>query len=69
MIFEVPCLVDRNMAMVLPSLRKPAYCICKNKDADKLGGNHSATDQHLCFCYLPVDSTIPLLLKYKITSF
>ena len=27
-------------------MRKPALCICENKDADQLGGN-SAADQHL----------------------
>ena len=41
-------------------MRKSAFCICENKDADKLRGNHKA-DQRLCFCYL--DSTIPLLPK------
>ena len=29
-------------------MRKPAFCICKNKDADQLRGNHAA-DQRLCF--------------------
>ena len=29
---------------------KPAFCICKNKDADHLYGNRAA-DQRLCFCY------------------
>ena len=28
--------------------RKPALCICENKDADQLRGNHEA-DQRLCF--------------------
>ena len=46
-------------------VRKPAFCICKNKDADQLRGNREA-DQHLCFRY--IDSTIPLLPKYKISS-
>ena len=44
-------------------VRKPAFCICENKDADQLRGNPEA-DQHLCLCY--IDSTIPLLPKYKI---
>ena len=39
-------------------MRKPAFCICENKDADQLRGNREA-DQRLCFRY--VDSTIPLL--------
>ena len=41
-------------------MRKPAFCICENKDADQLHGNREA-DQHLCFRY--TDSTIPLLPK------
>ena len=39
-------------------MRKPAFCICKNKDADQLRVD-CATDQRLCFLYL--DSTIPPL--------
>ena len=46
-------------------LRKPAFCICKNKDADQLGSNRTA-DQCLCFCY--IDCTILLLPKYEIPS-
>ena len=46
-------------------MRKPTICICENKDADQLRGNREA-DQRLCFRYL--DSTIPLLPKYKISS-
>ena len=46
-------------------MRKPAFCICENKDADQLGGNREA-DQHLCFRY--TDSTIPLLPKSEISS-
>ena len=45
--------------------RKPAFCICENKDADQLRGNREA-DQRLCFRY--VDSTIPVLSKYEISS-
>ena len=45
--------------------RKPPFCICENKDADQLRGNHEA-DQRLCFRYKY--STIPLLPKYKILS-
>ena len=45
---------------------KPTICIGKNKDADQLRGNCKA-DQRLCFRYS--DSTIPLLLKSKISSF
>ena len=39
-------------------MRKPAFCICENKNADQLRGNREA-DQRLCFRY--GDSTIPLL--------
>ena len=50
-------------------MRKPAFCICENKDADQLRGydqlrgNHEA-DQRLCFRY--TDSTIPLLSESEI---
>ena len=47
-------------------MRKLAFCICENKDADQLRGNREA-DQRLCFCYM--DSTIFLLSKSKISSF
>ena len=46
-------------------VRKPAFCICENKDADQLRGNREA-DQRLCFRY--TDSTISLLAKYEISS-
>ena len=39
-------------------MRKPAFCICENKDADQLC-SACAADQRLCFRYK--DSTIPLL--------
>ena len=46
-------------------MRKPAFCICENKDADQLRGNREA-DQRLCFRYMV--STIPLLHKSEISS-
>ena len=46
---------DGKMSLVL---RKLAFCICKNKDADQLRSNRKA-DQRLCFRYS--DSMIPLL--------
>ena len=46
-------------------VRKPAFCICENKDADQLRGNREA-DQRLCFRY--TDSTIPQLHKSEISS-
>ena len=45
-------------------MRKPAFCLCENKDADQLRGNREA-DQLLCFRYM--DSIIPLLAKSKIS--
>ena len=47
-------------------VRKPTICIGKNKAADQLRDSRKA-DQRLCFCYM--DSTIPLLLKSKISKF
>ena len=47
-------------------MRKPTFCLCKNKDADQLRGNREA-DQRLCFRF--IDSTIPLLSKSEISSF
>ena len=46
-------------------VRKPAFCICENKDADQLCGNREA-DQRLCFRY--ISSTIPPLPKSEISS-
>ena len=41
-------------------VRKPAFCICENKDADQLRGTcNSEADQRICLRYLA--STIPLL--------
>ena len=54
-------MLKENMSRVM---RKPMFCICEKKDADQLRGNREA-DQRLCFRYL--DSTIPLLPKYKIS--
>ena len=39
-------------------MRKPDFCICENKDADKLHG-HPEADQRLCFRYK--DTTIQSL--------
>ena len=47
-------------------MRKPTICIGENKDADQLRGDREA-DQHLCFRHM--DSTIPLLLISKVSSF
>ena len=47
------------------SVRKQAFCICENKDADQLRVNREA-DQRLCFRYM--DCTVPLLPKSEISS-
>ena len=47
-------------------MRKPDFCLCKNKGADQLCSNCTA-DQRLCFLYS--DSTILILFKSKISSF
>ena len=46
-------------------MRKPAFYICENKDADQLRGNREA-DQRLCLRY--TESTIPLLSNYESSS-
>ena len=53
---------DNQMSRVV---RKPAFCICENKDADQLRGNRE-DDQRLCFRY--TDSTISLHPKSEISS-
>ena len=52
----------KHMSLVI---RKPAFCICVNKDADQLRSN-CAADQRLYFRY--TDSTIPLLPKSESLS-
>ena len=56
-VLELVALASVNMSLVM---RKPAFCICENKDVDQLRGNCEA-DQRLCFRY--TDSIIPLLPK------
>ena len=46
-------------------MRKPAFCICENKDADQLCGNRTS-DQRLCFRY--IDSTPLFYLNKKISA-
>ena len=46
--------------------RKPAFCICENKDADQVRGNREA-DQRLCFRYIA--STILYFLNTKFQGF
>ena len=52
-------LTQYNLSRVV---RKPAFSICENKDANQLRGDREA-DQRLCFRYM--DSTIFLLPKSK----
>ena len=58
-------LKTRMVTLMSRVTRKPTFCICENKDADKLRGNREA-DQRLCFRY--IDSTIPLLSRSEISS-
>ena len=62
---EYPIYCHIGHIFMIRVIRKPAFCICENRDADQLRGNHEA-DQRLCFRY--IDSTIPLLPKYEISS-
>ena len=48
-------------------VRKPDFCICENKDADQLCGNHEA-DQRLCFRYRIVQSLPFLNTKFHASS-
>ena len=54
--------IRSKMSLVV---RKPAFCICENNDADQLRGDRGA-DQRLYFRY--TDSTIPLLHNPEISS-
>ena len=55
---------DKNVSKMSRYMRKPTICICENKGEDQLRG-HREADHRLCFRY--TDSTIPLLLKSKIS--
>ena len=46
-------------------MRKPAFCLCENKDADQLCGNHTA-NQRLCFQYI-VQSLYCLNPKFQVS--
>ena len=63
------CIPSENRSNVIVQLsrvmRKPAFCICENKDADQLRGNREAY-QRLCFRHM--DSAISLLYKFEISS-
>ena len=48
-------------------MRKPAFCICENKDADHLRGNRTA-DQRICFRYTLVQFLYFLNPKFQVSS-
>ena len=48
-------------------MRKPAFCICVNKDADQLRSN-CAADQRLCFRYTDSTSLYYLNPKFQGSS-
>ena len=54
----------KHLSQMSLVVRKPAFCVCKNKDADQLRGNREADQRH-CFRY--TDSTVPLLPKSEIS--
>ena len=60
------CNIFKGKLHVSLRMRKPTICIGENKDADQLRDNREA-DQRLCFRHM--DSTIPLLLISKVSSF
>ena len=49
-------------------MRKPAFCICENKDADQLRGDREA-DQRLCFRYTDSKSLFYLNPKFQVSSY
>ena len=48
-------------------MRKPAFCICENKDADQLHGIRKA-DQRLCFAFWKVQYHYFLNSKFQASS-
>ena len=63
-------LFSHNAPHMSRVMRKPDFCLCKNKSADQLCSNCTA-DQRLCLRYTDstIPRTIPLLSKSKISSF
>ena len=60
----VLCIFTLKMSLFV---RKPAYCICDNKDADQLRGNCEA-DQRLVFATWIVQSLFYLSSKFQASS-
>ena len=58
-------LYSRSATYFEPYMKKPAFCICENKDTDRLQGNRAA-DQCLCFHY--TGRNVTLVPKSKISS-
>ena len=56
--------MQADMSLVM---RKPAFCICENKDADQPRGNREA-DQRLCFATQIVQSLYFLNPKFQVSS-
>ena len=48
-------------------MRKPAFCICENKDADQLRSNREA-DQQLCFVIRIIQFLYYLNPKFQASS-
>ena len=65
LLVEAVFCIKADVLNCMSLLRKPAFCICENKDPDQLCSDCEA-DQRLCFRY--TDSTIPLLPKSEISS-
>ena len=62
---SIKIFIFNNLSKLSLAMRKPAFCICENKDADQLRGDREA-DQRLRFRY--TDSTISLLAKSEMSS-
>ena len=58
-------LCSKQPVLTEPRREKTGFSHMRKKGADQLQGNREA-DQRLCFRY--IDSTIPLLPKYEISS-
>ena len=64
-VFSFIYLQETSRTVMSHVMRKSAFCICENKEADQLCGNR-VDNQCLCFRY--IDSTISLLPKSQDSS-
>ena len=62
--FLTTCIMNLVSTDLSRVVRKPAFCICENKDADQLRGNRDA-DQRLCFRYIDSQSLYFLYTKFQ----